>query len=1086
MSKVMDTTPLLRLLGRIAGEYRARASIYDIPEKAFRETFDLEASSPGIEVMGARVSLPVGPAAGPHSQIAPNLVASWLCGARVFELKTVQEKDRLEIEKPCILALDEGHNTEWSTELSLEEAREEYLRGWIAINLLGALWSRKPREFVFNMSVGYTLDGIRGPRVDAFMEGMRRPERTPFWDHAMRDLASFVASPGFADAFGPEARDRVAPLLKAFPNRPVHSVTLSTMHGCPPEEIGRIGRYLIEEKGFDVSVKLNPTLLGYDEARRILDATGWEEVTINRPNFEHDLQWKDALALVAELSAVAEDNGRRFGVKLSNTLANANDGSFLPGAERYMSGRALYPLTVRLAARLAEALPGFPRRFSFCGGVSAHNARELASAGLGPLTLATEILKPGGYLRMIPVARETVAALAALPPAAAAGEGRPDAAAIAGLAAEALLRPEYRKEWKGGEARIEGSLPLLDCFAAPCVEACPVRQKVPEYLRLAAAGRNEESLALILADNPLPCVTGTLCDHVCQTACSRNDYEGSVEIRGVKLAAAHAGAALREKARPAPAAAAATRVAVIGAGPAGLACAKHLALAGIAVTVFDADSEAGGVPANVIPPFRIPREDLRRDIARIEYLGVRFRFGEAVSDPARLRAEGFTSFFLAVGAPAPRPLPLAGEGVRVVDALEFLAATRKDPDGFKEARNILVVGGGNTAMDAVRQATRLPKAGKVRLSYRRTRREMPADREELENAVDEAWRLEGGSAEATREERERAILLSLSLPERLDPPPGSGAAAPGAPGKVTCRRMRLGEKDASGRRAPLPSEETMTIDCDLLVAAVGEGPDTALLSGFGLALGKDGRPVHDPATQESSVPGIYVGGDAARGPSSIIGAEADGRRAAHAIMAKAGIVPPVSGYAAPAPDAGKLAARGEILAALPESDRGFVSREAERCLACDSACLRCVEVCPNRANTIVKTPGGAGMAQAFQILHVDALCNECGNCGVFCPWAGEPYKGKPTLFASAEALRASSNAGFAVLPAAGGHGAAVGAGGTAASGQLPSLLLRELPGAAPRELPPSAWATGTPPSAPLSALARALLDGESWLIGGHP
>ena len=177
VSKIMDTTGLGELLARIAGEFRAKGTIYDIPEKAFRAAFELEASSPGLDIMRGRVSLPVGPAAGPSSQIAPNLVAAYLAGARVFELKTVQVKDALDIDKPCIDVLDEGHNTEWSTELTLTAAREEYLRGWIAIGLLASVFSPSPRAFLFNLSVGYTLEGIRSPSMDAFIEGMRAPPR---------------------------------------------------------------------------------------------------------------------------------------------------------------------------------------------------------------------------------------------------------------------------------------------------------------------------------------------------------------------------------------------------------------------------------------------------------------------------------------------------------------------------------------------------------------------------------------------------------------------------------------------------------------------------------------------------------------------------------------------------------------------------------------------------------------------------------------------------------------------------------------------------------------------------------------------
>ena len=1046
LSKVMGTAPMSAILERMAGEYRATSSIYGIPELAFREAFELERLSPGLKVMGGEASLPVGPAAGPHSQIAPCLVAAYLSGARAFELKTVQENDALDIEKPCIYALDEGHNVEWSTELRLEEARAEYIRGWIAVNLLGALFSAKSRSFFFNMSVGYTLEGIKGAKVDAFIEGMRAPASTAAWKDALRDLEAFLRSPSGEAAFGRvdsgKGLERARALLAAFPDSPVHSVTLSTMHGCPPAEIERIGAYLIEEKGFDAYVKLNPTLLGYERAREILDRTGWTDIELKRESFEHDLQFPDALKLVSSLRAKAAAKGRRFGIKLSNTLANRNTGSFLPGAERYMSGRALFPLTARLAADLAAALPGFGQRFSYCGGASESNVAELLGAGIGPVTVATEILKPGGYLRLLPMAREALRALPGSP-------SEPDAAALDRLATAALGRPEYHRSWKAGEARIAKPLPLTDCFAAPCIEACPARQKAPGYIKLAGAEDGAAALALILEDNPLPFITGTLCDHACQEACSRNDYEGPVKIRSCKLACAKAASIPAKKP---PRAAPGLKVAVIGAGPGGLSCANYLAQAGVAVTVFDEASSPGGVPANVIPGFRIPREDIAADIARIEALGAEFRFGRKIGSLAALEAEGYAAFFAATGAPVPRAMRMEGSGVRIVDALEFLEST----SSFSGARRIVVAGGGNTAMDAVRAATRLPGVERVLLSYRRTVAEMPADREELDNALREAGSLNARSGAGD-------ALMTLTLPERATP------AAGGSPSRLVLRRMRLGEPDASGRRAPVASDQTAAVDCDLLVAAVGETPDRGLLEGFGAAFDGD-RPRVDPETQESSRPGLYVGGDAARGPASIIAAIADGKRAACAILRRAGIEPPASSYSPAPADPAKLSARGSRNASLAESDAGFSAREAERCLECDSACLRCVEVCPNRANLALPVAAGPGkpFAQGLQILHVDYLCNECGNCGLFCPYEGEPFRGKPTIFRDRGELAASANAGFSVEGAGGGD---------------PRLVLRRVPGESPVELALAEWEAFAA-SSPLEALALAVLREHPHLLGG--
>jgi putative selenate reductase len=760
---------------------------------------------------------------------------------------------------------------------------------------------------------------------------------------------------------------------------------------------------------------------------------------------------------VKELSAAARAKGRRFGIKLSNTLANVNPKDRLPGAERYMSGRALFPITIRLAAELAAALPDFSSPFSFCGGVSAFNAADLIRAGLGPLTIVTDILKPGGYLRMAQVAQEAALALSGAAEV-------PDPAALAALAEASLSRPEYRADWKAGRATVPGALPLYDCFAAPCVQACPVNQKVPAYLAAQGAGKSAEALAVVLSDNPLPHVTGKLCDHVCQERCSRLDYEGPVRIRDVKLEAAE-GAQLEATPLSSPVPGSA-RTAIVGAGPAGLACAHFLALMGRPVTVFDARQAPGGVPANVIPGFRIGREAIAADVDRIASLGVEFVFGARLDSHEELKARGFGNVFLAVGAQAARPLPLKGSGMKTMSALDFLSAFGEGREGeFAGLRNVLVVGGGNTACDAVRAASRIPGLASVALSYRRTRAEMPADREELGYALAEASALMRSTApaqaSATANDPGSAVLYELSLPESV------------APGSVTLRRMKLGPADESGRRSPKSTKESFVLPCDLIVSAVGEEPDRRLLKGFGVAFGEDGFPDVAPVTLESKVSGVYVGGDARLGPGSIIAAVADGRKAARAILAASGLGLPSADYEPPALAPGRLARRGLILPSLSPGDPGFAEREAERCLACDSACLRCVEVCPNRANLYLEI--GKPFAQDAQILHVDALCNECGNCGFFCPWEGEPFRGKPTLFDSVEELEKSANAGFAFVA------------GKGAKGAQPALVLRNEPSGPISRLDHASWngASSLPGLSSMTAIAREVYRRHAYLLEGQ-
>jgi len=1070
MSKIMKTTALPALFERIAGEYTTKRSIFEIPESTWLDLFEQEAESAGMPIMASTISIPLGPAAGPHTQIAPNLIAAYLSGARVFELKTVQENDHLDIDKPCIDALDEGYNVEWSTELSLEEARIEYINAWLVINLFARIWSHKPSDFLFNMSVGYTLEGLKSAKMEAFIEGMRRPETGSYWERALEELKSFVESPLFMQAFGSQALEKARSIAEHMPVRPVHSVTLSTMHGCPPEEIERIGRYLIEEKGFDTYIKLNPTLLGYEDTRTILDRLGWKDIVLKSESFEHDLQFDMAISLIHTLSEVAFNKGRRFGIKLSNTLANINNGDYLPGFERYLSGRALFPITINLAAKLAHALPDFGARFSYCGGVSAFNAADLIRAGMGPLTIATDLLKPGGYQRLGHMVKDVLSSLPFAPE-------KPDLTALDTLAEGVFSKPYYRKDWKEGTASIEGPLPLFDCFAAPCIEACPVGQKVPAYVAATGAGNANRGLSIVTSDNPFPTITGILCDHICQEHCSRVDYEGAVRIRDMKLSTVRAAVPESEnEVRPAWPRKAIGNTAIIGAGPAGLTCAWYLAQHGQKAVIFEKLPIAGGVPSTVIPSFRISREDIASDIDKLEKLSVEFRFGTEIStieDCEALKRDEFDSIVIAHGAYHARNLVLDGDGVKVMHALDFLRSyMEKGLEHFSGVKTVLVVGGGNTACDSVRLASRIPGIEHVYWSYRRSRKEMPADKEELANAIAEATALTVGCDDwasfssqdlsflrnsSFEENNQESILLELTLPEALEP------------GMVRLRRMKPGEKDESGRPSPVPTDETFLLPCDLIITAVGEAPDPTLFSNLGVEVSKNDLPIVDEETMESSIPGIYICGDARRGPSSIIASEADGRAAAYAILKKREIEVAKNDYRAPLWDSGSRSNRGKMIEPLSPDDPSFAEIEAERCLACDSACLRCVEVCPNRANIIIET--GRLFDQPAQILHIDRLCNECGNCARFCLWKGEPYKHKPTLFDTLDDLRVSNNAGFAFF----------------GNVKRPSLVFRAKVGDAIAELPFSAWngVISLSVHRVILALARVIWSEHRYLVEVH-
>ena len=239
---------------------------------------------------------PFGVAAGPHTQMAQNIIASWLVGARLIELKTIQTLDELDVNKPCIDVQDEGYNVEWSQELKVHQSFDEYLRAWVLIHALHrALGFPGERPgMVFNMSVGYNLEGMLKPNVQWYFD-------------AMADASAYL--PAYVEIV---ARHYPAVREVEIPARLSDTITLSTMHGCPPDEIERISLYLIEERGLHTSVKCNPTLLGAEQVRGIVnDDLGFADVPIPDAAFGHDLKWADAVPMFRQPAARRRGAGRR-------------------------------------------------------------------------------------------------------------------------------------------------------------------------------------------------------------------------------------------------------------------------------------------------------------------------------------------------------------------------------------------------------------------------------------------------------------------------------------------------------------------------------------------------------------------------------------------------------------------------------------------------------------------------------------------------------------------------------------------------------------------------------------------------------
>ncbi|GAH80905.1 unnamed protein product, partial [marine sediment metagenome] len=249
------------------------------------------------------------------------------------------------------------------------------------------------------------LEGIKTPRMDSFINGLTDASGHPVFKNHLEELDSFIRDTNFSEILHIKGKVKSLENISSVVSPHIaRSVTLSTMHGCPPEEIEAISRYLMEEKRLHTFVKLNPTLLGYKQVRKILDTLGFKYITLKKSTFTNDLQWDDAIGMIKRLSKLAADCGRNFGVKLSNTLGTVNTLGVLPGEEMYLSGRILFPITITLASRLSREFKG-TLPISYSGGASQLNILRIFETGIKPITVATELLKPGGYLRMAEMAK---------------------------------------------------------------------------------------------------------------------------------------------------------------------------------------------------------------------------------------------------------------------------------------------------------------------------------------------------------------------------------------------------------------------------------------------------------------------------------------------------------------------------------------------------------------------------------------------------------------------------------------------------------------------------------------------------------
>lgn len=701
---------------------------------------------------------------------------------------------------------------------------------------------------------------------------------------------------------------------------------------------------------------------------------------MDKSSFDHDLQYKDAVPMLKRLQKFANENNCQFGVKLSNTLGVNNPGKPMTGEQMYMSGRALFPLTINLAAKLAEEFDG-KLKISYSGGANYFNIEKLLKTGIYPITLATDLLKPGGYSRLFQLAKKTEPLMDELNQ-----QTSLDVSLLKELSVDALTNELYHKSKHDVKTlKTEKKLGKFDCYISPCQEACPIHQDIPEYIRLIEEEKPVEAFETIISKNPLPHITGYICDHQCMTKCVRWDYDTPVHIRDIKKEAAETGYTeyLKQFKKEYNHKKNGIRAAIVGAGPAGLSAAYFLTKAGFEVTVFEKEELAGGTVQNVIPDFRLTREAIDKDIEFIKEHGVRFKYGiDEKFSVEELKKSGYKYIFIGIGAMKSSKINIEGDDSKIWNAVEFLRRFKNNP-GINLGKNIAVIGGGNSAMDGARAALRCKGAEKVYIIYRRTIEYMPADKEELDAALSE-----------------NVDFKELLLPVEFKN------------GFLKCQKMELGEKDTDGRRKVSPIQgEYMELEIDTIISAIGEKVDTKLLMNNNLMKDDISKLEINFDTKESIIENVYIGGDALRGPATVVEAIADGKKAAESICEKEKISEPAVIDTYKSIDIKEWQNELRLRKPLQIEDTKLTgTQEAQRCLGCKYLCNKCVDVCPNRANIAIAIE--EGFNNSYQILHIDEMCNECGNCETFCPNTGAPYKEKTTLFWSEDEFNNSNNDGF--------------------------------------------------------------------------
>lgn len=482
--------PFRDLVMRLFREPAAQGTLFDLPKRAW---YAPQPSAPDMTVRfhGKPAGNPLGPASGPHTQMAQNLLLAYIAGARIMELKTVQVNDRLTIPRPCIDMTNVGYNVEWSQELRVEESLREYVAGMMLVEMFRHCHPDAPAgisgptgDVIYDISLGYDLKGIKSDAVQAYLDGIRHTRKMV--EMLRSEIPSSLA----------RARDL------HFPNRMADTLTLSTFHGCPTDEIEAICEFLMRERELDVIVKMNPPTIGRERMEHLLhDVMGYREITVRPEAYSASQTFDEAVQMTQRLRAFAQQHGRKLGCKFSNTLEVLNHRTFFTPDNQvmYLSGAPLHVITMALTAQFREAVgPDVPITFS--AGIDAQNVAAAVACGFASVTICSDLLKPGGYgrfgdyLRALEKAMQDAGAISIDDFLLKAFGKQTEATERAGSAADhdAVVRmagvlntaeaarraeenPRYRAEQNRREPkRIDSRLHLFDCITCDkCVPVCP-------------------------------------------------------------------------------------------------------------------------------------------------------------------------------------------------------------------------------------------------------------------------------------------------------------------------------------------------------------------------------------------------------------------------------------------------------------------------------------------------------------------------------------------------------------------------------------------------------------------------------------